>query len=228
MATLEPRDSNIVDAETINWRLYAYPLVASVIFVLGGFGYYYYLQNERDELEAQARAVLLQAKTPDEFVKVADQFPKTDQAMVALLSAADGSFNKKDYDAAIKAYQRIIDTIGANEELIDSAQLGMASAFEAKGSVDDAIHAYMAVAQRGNKSPYAPSAYLQAARIYDRRGDKDNERKILTEAASLGTDSSFVKQAQIKLKDLNAAPAQTVPVGNAPTMPPAAPAPDKK
>src|SRR5882724_10009066 len=102
MATLESDDSNILDAETINWRLVVYPILAALVVLVGGFGYYYYLQNQREQLEASARDALVQAKTPEELVKVADQFPGTNQGTLALLGAADGSLAKRDYAAAIQ------------------------------------------------------------------------------------------------------------------------------
>jgi predicted negative regulator of RcsB-dependent stress response len=218
MATLQSDEANILDAEMINWRLIVYPILAALIVVVGGFGYYYYLQNQREELEASARNALVQAKTPEELVKVADQFPGADQGTLALLSAAGGSFAKQDYASAIQDYQRIVQTVTTDPELRDSAQLGLASAQEANGKIDDAINTYLNVAQEGAKSPYAPFAYLSAARLYEQKSDKDNERKVLTEAASLDSDSPFVKQAQNKLKEMSAAaqPPLTIPVSGTP------------
>jgi predicted negative regulator of RcsB-dependent stress response len=220
MATLQSDEANILDAETINWRLVVYPILAALVVAVGGFGYYYYLQNQREELEATAHIALAQAKTPEQLAKVADQFPGTDQADLALLKAADGSFAKRDYAAAVQDYQRIIQTVATNAELRDSAQLGLASSLEASGKNDDAINIYLNVAQQGGKNPYAPYAYTAAARLYEERGDKDNERKILTEIASLDSDSSFVKEAQSKLKELTA-PAQPPPTAPATNATPA-------
>ena len=231
MATLASEDSNILDVETTNWRLVVYPILAALVVVVGGLGYYYYLQDQREQLEASARAALLEAKTPEELVKVADQFPGADQATLALLSAADGSFAKRDYAAAIQDYQRIIQTVTTDPELRDSAQLGLASSLEANGKIDDAINACLEVARRGAKSPYAPFAYNAAARLCEESGDKDKEREILTEAASLDPDSPFVKQAQFQLKQMAAAeePPLTVPVPPAPEPAPAsAPAANPK
>ena len=94
------------------------------------------------------------------------------------------------------------------------------------------------MARRGAKSSYAPCAYFSAARLYEERGDKDNERKILTEAATLDPDSQFVKQAQLKLKEMTAAaqppltvqaPATNATPAAAPVPSPVpAPAPNKK
>lgn len=211
MATLHSDEANILDAETINWRLIVYPLLAAFVVVVGGFGYYYYLQNQREQLEITAHAALVEAKTPEEMVKVADQFPRADQATLALLDAANGSFARRDYPAAIQDYQRIVSTVTTDPQLRDTAQLGLGSVFEGTGKIDDAIKAYLGVAEQGAKSPYAPYAYHAVARLYDERGDKDNERKILTEAAGLDPDSPFVKQAQLKLKEIMSTPV-TVPV----------------
>jgi predicted negative regulator of RcsB-dependent stress response len=210
MATLESDDSNILDAETVNWRLIAYPILAALVVAVGGLGYYYYLQNQREELEASARDAVVQAKTPEDLVKVADQFAGTDQATLALLGAANGSFVKRDYAAAIGDYQRIVQTVTTDPDLRDPAQLGLASSLEANGKTDDAINAYLEVARRGAKSPYAPFAYNAVANLDEERGDKDNEREVLTEAVTLDPDSSFVKQAQAKLKQLT--PAAQSPV----------------
>jgi tetratricopeptide (TPR) repeat protein len=116
---------------------------------------------------------------------------------------------------------KIIQDTTTDPELRDSAQLGLASALEANGKIDDAINTYLAVAQQGDKSPFAPYAYTAAARIYEGRGDKENERKILTAAASLDPDSKFVKQAQQQLKEMGPAtqPSPSVPASATPAVP---------
>jgi predicted negative regulator of RcsB-dependent stress response len=222
MTTLHSDEANLLDAETINWRLVVYPLLVVLILVVGGFAYYFYQENQRDQMEAAARDAVVQAKTPEELAKVADQLPNADQATLALLTAADGSFTKGDYAAAIQAYQRVIQSPTADAELHASAQIGLASAQEASGKIDDAINTYLTVGQIGDKSPYATYAYNTAAHIYEQRGDKANETKTLTALASLDPDSPFVKQAQYKLKQFNAA-SQTITVPIPATPAPAAP-----
>jgi tetratricopeptide (TPR) repeat protein len=135
------------------------------------------------------------------------------------------SFTKHDYAAAIQDYQRITQNASTLPELHDAAQIGLASAQEATGKIDDAISTYLSVAQLGTKSPFAPYAYNAAARLYEQQGNKDKEREILTEAASLDPDSPFVKDAQNKLKQMTATaqPPLSVPLPATPA--PAAPAP---
>ena len=224
MATLESDDANIVEATAVNWRLVVYPLVATIVLVLGGFGYYYCLQNQRDLREAQAHDAAFQAKTPEAFIQIADQFPDTNQGVLALLSAANLSFDKKDYASALKNYQRVISHPEANALQRDAAQLGVASTFEATDKADDAINAYLTVAHRGKDTPYSPYAYAAITKIYEQRGDKENQRKILLQLTSLNVDSPFVKEAQQSLKELSPEPA-LAPTTASPSPAPAAPQP---
>jgi hypothetical protein len=206
MATLEGSDPNILDAEAVNWRLVVYPLVGIFVLIVGALGIYFYLQNQRTERESAARAAFLQAQTPAALVQVADQFPGTTHAVLALLGAGDLSFGQKDFDGAQKDYRRITEISGVDASLRDSAQLGLAASLEASGrSGPEAISAYLDVAHRGKKSPYAPFAYLAAARLYEQEHDRDGERRLLTEAIGLGGDSPFVKEAQQGLENLDTA-----------------------
>ena len=211
MATLESDESNIIEADAVNWRLIVYPLLAIIVVVVGGFGIYYYHLNQREQQETQARTALAGAKTPQEMVKVADDFPGTTQGAVALLSAADASFSAKDFPGALKEYQRLTSTEKAPAELRDSAQLGVASVQQAAGKSDEAAQSYLEVAHKGSQSPFAPVAYYQAARIYEDRKDKPAEVRILQDAVRLGGDSPFVRQAASMLKALQTAPGNAAP-----------------
>jgi predicted negative regulator of RcsB-dependent stress response len=213
MATLQTDEANIIDAESINWRAIVWPVLIVLVLVAGGFGYYYYQQVQRDTAESNARAALVKATTPDEFLKVAQDFPGTDQAMLALLGAADAAYNKHDYDSAISAYNKIIDNTTLGAEWHDTAQLGIGSCQEAKGDADKAIEAYTIVAQRREASPFAPYAYHCIARIYDQRGDKVNESSILGQAKTLDAGSEFTQLALSQLKALTPeAPVMNVPM----------------
>lgn len=218
MASLESDERNIVEVEDFNWRLVVYPALVIVAALLIGFGLYYYQLNQRDQAEEAAATAISTAKTPAELTQIASTYPDTAQAGVALTKAADLSFAAKDYPAAQKSYQGVIDSKAAPVELRDAAELGLASVQEASGKADDAIQTYLAVAQKGSQSAFAPVAYHQVAAIYASRQDKANEEKTLQQAARLGGDSSFVKQAAERLKVLSpeAGPA---PTADAPAKP---------
>ena len=222
MATLQTQDANILEAETINWRLIVYTVLAVLIVVGGGLGIYFYQLSQRNDAEAAARKELQSAKTPADFVQVADHFPGTTQATFALIGAADLSFAAKDFTNAEKHYRRVTNDSAVDPVLRDSAGIGLGSVFEAEKKTDDAAQAYLTVAHRGDKSPYSAYAYASAARIYDQGKNRDKERQILTEAAGLGGDSVFVKEIQSRLKSLNAS-AQTAGVAVPPGKPSVAP-----
>jgi predicted negative regulator of RcsB-dependent stress response len=202
MASLESDERNIIEAEEINWRLIVYPILVLAVVVLGGFALYYYYLNQQEQAEQSAATALSSAKTPVDIEKIADQYSGTVQASVGLMRAADLSFTAKDYAGAMKDYQRVIDSKESPPELRDSAQLGLASAQEASGKADDAIQTYLAVAHKGNHSPFAPVAYHQVAAIYASRQDKANEIQILQQAVQLAGDSPFTREAADRLKEL--------------------------
>jgi predicted negative regulator of RcsB-dependent stress response len=203
-------DANIIEREALSWRLVAYPVIGIALVALVAFGIYSYHENALLEAEAQAQIAMSAAKTPEALNQVADQFPKTTQATLALLDAGNLSFTAKDYDAAAKSYQRIINSSDSDPQLADSARLGLASTDEAAGKPDDALTQYLTVAHRGTASPYAPFAYSAAAMIYHARNDRDHERETLTELAGLGGDSPFVHQAEMQLRAFDSA--ATAPV----------------
>jgi len=222
MASLESDERNIIEGEEFNWRVVAYPIILVLVVALVALAVYHYQLQQRELNEEKAETALAAAKTPAEIVKAADENPGTVQADVGLMRAADLSFAAKDYDTAQKDYQRVIDSPKAPDELRDSARLGLASAQEAAGKGDDAIHTYMSVAEKGNASPFAPVAYHQVAAIYASRQDKAHEQQVLQQALRLGGDSPFVKDAAERLKTLspdtttNAAPAASTNAAPAP------------
>ena len=202
MASLESDERNIIEAEEFNWRLVVYPVLVVVAALLIGFGTYYYRMNQREQAEEAAATAISTAKTPADLEKVADTYPGTTQGAVARLKAANLSLAAKDYPAAEKSYREVLNNKDAPPELHDAAQLGLAASQEASGKADDAIQTYLAVAQKGSHSAFAPVAYHQVAAIYASRQDKTHEEQILQQAVRLGGDSSFVKQAAERLKAL--------------------------
>ena len=202
MAGTEFDERNIIEGDPVNWRMIVYPLLAGLVVLLGGLGIYYYQLNQREQAEEQAAAALGAAKTADDMAKVADQYPHTVQAGVALMRAADLFYNQDQFDAALKDYQRVTGLKEAPPELRDSAQLGIAATQAAVGQGDAAIQSYLTVAHKGSRSPFSPAAFHQAAQIFADRQDKTSEAQVLQQAVQLGGDSPFVKDAADQLKAL--------------------------
>lgn len=211
MATTDTDETNLIDAETVNWQLIIYPVVAVIVIGMVGLAFYYYQVEQREQLEATARTALVAAKTPEDLLKVADQYPTSTQAALAVLDAANQYYDKGDYAKAITAYQKMDSLPKPDEMLVESSRLGLGSSYEAAGKTDDAIAAYMRDGDLGAKSPYAPYACYAASQLYEQKGDKENERRVLTQAAGLNPDSQFVKQAQQKLKQMMATDQPVIP-----------------
>ncbi len=217
MSTLQTDDPNIIDAEAVNWRWIVYPILVVLIVAAVGFGIYYHQQVTQDAAEAEARTALLKATTPADFLKIAEQYPSTDQATLAIFSAANASFDARDFDGAQAAYHKIVDNIALGAQWHDSASLGIASCDEAKGDAEKAITEYLEVARKGDNSPFAPYAYTCVARLYDQRGDKQTEIEILNQAVLLDPGAPSTQLAQQRLKELTPqqAPSMSIPVTGA-------------
>ena len=220
MATQEIYDANVLDREEVNWQRIVYPLIIVIAAVVVAVAIYYYENARQQEQEMDARQAISMAKTPADLAAVADKFSGTTQASLALLGAADLAVTKRDFTAAGKYYQRVISADATDPVLRDSARLGLASVYESTSQEGLAINTYLQVGRRGKESPYAPYAYLAAARMDEQKHDQTAERNVLTAAAGLGVDSPFVKEAQLKLKSLNAT-LQPVKPADKPPVPPA-------
>jgi hypothetical protein len=204
MATLESPDSNVLDAQAVNWQFVVYPIVGVLVLVFGGCGIYFYLQTARAEHESQAREALIAAKTPEALVQVADRFPGTSHAAMALIAAGNLSYDQKDYTSAENDFQRVANIADLDDSVRDSARLGYAATLQAAGAPDDqAVDAYLAVANRGKSSPFASYACLAAAHLYEREHNLDKERQLLLQATGIDTESPFGQQAQKLLQSLN-------------------------
>jgi hypothetical protein len=181
-----------------------------LLLVFGGCGIYFYLQGARAEHEAQARSALLAAQTPEALVQVADQFPGTTHAAMALIAAGNLSYDQKDYASAENDFQRVAGMSGLDDGVRDSARLGYAAALQAAGApAEQAADAYLAVAQRGKASPFASYAYLAAAHLYERQHNLDKEKQLLLQATAIDTESTFGQQAQKILQSLQGGPSAT-------------------
>ena len=217
MAIQESYETNILEQEPVEWRRIVYPAIILAVALIVGFSIYYYRLSQQDAQEQQARQAIINAKSPEDLTKVADDFPHTSQAVLALIGAADLAVTKRDFTEATEDYQRVIGMESADAVMKDSARVGLASVYESTNHPQLAIDTYLQVGRRGKESPYAPYAYFAAARMDDQKHDQTAERQTLIAAAGLGVDSPFVKEAAAKLKQLNAT--QLTPT------PPAKPAP---
>ena len=197
-------DTNVVESEPANWRLIVYPILALLLLVAGITSYFAYRQHAVDERESEARAGLVAAHSTAELLSVASRYPKTIQAGLAEINAGQLALSNRDFVVAENAFTAVLHTAKIDPQLRDSAQLGLAATYEAKGETPAAIAAYLRVAHEGNTTPYAAYAFYSVATIYLRKDDKANARQTFTELAALNNGSPFLQNGAQQLANLNA------------------------
>ncbi len=178
--------TNLVDSDSIPWRIYMAIIGAVAIVIFGTAGLYTWHVEVVSELNDQANQALQNAKTAADKIKVADTFPGTDPAARALILAGQDDYASGDFTSAIQVDQRLLDSF-PNHPLHESAEVGKACALEAAGKLDDAETLFLQIARRADKSPYSSYAWLQAACICQQKGDVTALKTILQEAPPLET-----------------------------------------
>jgi tetratricopeptide (TPR) repeat protein len=119
----------------------------------------------------------------DQYRQAAAESPGTGAAILARLGEAGVLLDRREWDAAISAYQQVIDSeLGkADKDVKGRALEGRGFAEEGKAQYDDAIKAFERLGELGGDLWKATALYHQA-RMYLRKEQKDKAKELLQEA----------------------------------------------
>ena len=158
--------------------------------------------------------------TPDDYLKLASDYPDTDAAQRALLLAATGLFTEGKYDVAQAQFQKFLQQYNSSP-LVSQAALGVAACYDAQGKTNDALSAYDSVVNRYPNQNVVPQAKLGVARLLEAQG-KFKEAKSAFEELSRAFAGTISSEAATRLQELNAAHPELQPTNASPqTMTPA-------
>ena len=202
MATLQSDEANILDAETINWRLIVYPILAALIVVVGGFGYYYYQQVQRDISGGHRARGPAEGHHPGRAGEGGRSISQ-DRPGDAGVAERGGRFLcqtglRRSHPELSAGPRHAPARTRCCATRRNSGWLPLSKPAARWTRRSTPISRWPIAATR---LPTRPSATMPWPGSTTQRGDKDNERKILNEEASLDSDSQFVKEAQFKLKE---------------------------
>jgi tetratricopeptide (TPR) repeat protein len=143
-------------------------------------------------VEEKEKAALAEAE------KVRQRHGGTRAAVTASLVEGDAQLALKDYDKAIAAYQRYLDSAPADDSLRFGALDGLARAQEGKNDLDGAAKTWEKAA---GIAFFKDRATLERARVLARAGKADEAKKALE---SVPKESSLAGEAQERLSRLGA------------------------
>ena len=146
----------------------AISLVVVVLIVIG------LMQSSRKKKEARAFEAHLNAKTSQDHLRVAGQFPNTFYGSVSLLEAGNLLFEKGKYAEARKLYLKFLDVY--TERALRAWLHNLVGAtFEAEAKYDEAIQYY----RRAETSPWLKlQAKLNIGRCFELKGDSEEDPQL--------------------------------------------------
>ena len=138
-------------------------------------------------------------KALEQFEKVAADYPGTQTARRARLRAGDLNLQLGQYDAAITSWELALD--GAGPEVTYYARNGIAHAYEAKNSWNDAANEYRKLAN-DESIMTRDNATLDLARALVKAGNAEEARTLLSGFAEKFPKSSLTESVEKELAKL--------------------------
>ena len=179
---------------------------------------------EADQMAAGSSASPGAAAT--EYLKLADQYPKTPAGARALLLAAGDLYQEGKYDQAKAQFDRFVRE-HSDSPIMGIALLGSAACLESSGKTNDAVTSYQNLVDRHPNDAATPQARFALGRIYEAQGKpelaKNQYEEILRLAQTVG-GGSLANEASTRLTDMRAkhpnlfAPPAAPPSASAPFM----------
>jgi len=163
-------------------------------------GYFSQVISQDIKLSPKAKLFLAQVYTDegrsDEALSLYRELAEegNETSTVALLKRAYLLKDLKRYQEAIEGFRAVI------ERGVESARLHFSLGFclDKLKHLDDALEEYFAVVYMFDDVDYKVKAYFRIARIYERKHNKKEAKKIYREIIALGIEESKVAQERLK------------------------------
>ena len=150
-------------------------LVVIALIAVGIWGAFEFMQYRKRVSSEEALAV---AKSPEDLRKVIADWSGTPSAGLAHLQLADELHKAGKPEEAAAALKEFLEKY-PQHPLRAGAAHALAANLESAGKLDDALAAYQRLASFGNKSAFAPLAYIGQARVLNAQGKPDEARRAL-------------------------------------------------
>lgn len=159
--------------------------------------------------------------TAEEFVKVAQEYPKTLAAPKALLRAGTVYFDTGNFAKAQEQFDNFLRNYG-DTPWVPQAVYGVAASLDAQGKATEAIAKYNDFLRSYSSDPVADEARLSLARLYEQTKQPALALEALNKVVSgaqAGGMTPAMGEAQEKIKELRVKYPSLVP-SNPPAMVP--------
>jgi tetratricopeptide (TPR) repeat protein len=199
---------------------------AGAIVVVGLIvSFYVYRQGEQEVAASEALSNVevphmnnpkTTADSPEAYLKVVAEYPKTKAASRALLLAAGSLFVEGKYAEAKSQFERFTREY-ASSPFMGQALLGIAASLDAQGKADEAITAYKDLVDHHPGENTVPQARFALGRLYEAKHEVEKARNQFEELARENPGTSIGSEAAMRLQELNMKYPQLTPMTPRPT-----------
>ena len=228
-------EHKLVDLQQYRWSILVGLLLLIIVGGIVGAVLWYDDQNnsKAQDLEREATLHYLTRPANDPkkvdlnlkeaitlYKRVADEYPRTPSAPLALFGLGNALVETNQVDAAIEAYQRVLSTYSANMSLAGLVHQKLGYAYLLKGDREQAGKSYAAIL---NNPAFLnrDQALFELARLDESQNRSDEALKRYQELIKTYPNSPFASEAALREKILDARKSlesATTPA-SVPTMP---------
>lgn len=181
-----------------------------VIGLIIGFTAYQRGQKRQQAEEALSRVFVPQAtgaaapeQAAGEYLKVANDYPKSSAGPRALLLGAASLYNAGKFGEAQQQFEKFVREYRDNA-LLGQAQLGLAASLEAQGKTNEAVTAYKVVVDRRSNENVATPARFSLANLYVAQNKPELALPLYEELAESNPYGAMGSEAGMRAEELKA------------------------
>ena len=137
------------------------------------------------------------------YTRIADEYPRTPSAPIALFSLGNALMETNQVDSAIAAYTRFLSNYASNAPLAGLVQQKLAYAYLSKGDRDKAAKSYSAILENSG-SINRDQAMYELARLEESESQSEGALKRYQDLMKTYPNSPFASEAAIREKILDA------------------------
>jgi predicted negative regulator of RcsB-dependent stress response len=205
----KPDEFITLSNKTLNWTRENYKTViggiAGIIIILAAyFGYTAYRNHQENlghEKYFSSQEQADSAQKEKQLEGVIKDYPGTQGAYMAMVSAGNAFYQNKDYAKAIASYQMALDKGNFPLEILTLIRENLAYAYEAKGDYPLAVKAYSEIAQ-GKEAFQKEETLISLARVYQKMGKKDEAKKTYQDFIKMYPNSVYANLVRDKISKL--------------------------
>jgi predicted negative regulator of RcsB-dependent stress response len=176
-------------------REYAFPVLVGILLallVLGGVQLY---QAHKRSVAERSSQLLSRARSAQELRELANLYPATPAAPIALLTLAAQHYRTGEYEQAQQIYRQFAQQY-PDHPMKDMAEYGMISCMEASGLTEQALDAYTAFVSRSPAHFLAPQATFGRGRCLTQLGRLTEARAVYEDFIAAHPDSPWIIDAE--------------------------------